>query len=107
MRRCREIDARWYGTSHQKGVIDGAPEFHRRLDAFEDVVRTRDAVLLSYLREPRTIEDIVGHRLVYRPHVETPHVEPVERRTAVRHLDRLTRSGLVTEVEPGRYRVSH
>ncbi|MFF8868375.1 hypothetical protein ACF08B_40855 [Streptomyces sp. NPDC015139] len=37
LRTVTEIDARWYGTSHQKGVIDGAPEFHRRLDAFEDV----------------------------------------------------------------------
>lgn len=24
IRRCREIDARWYGTSHQKGVTEGA-----------------------------------------------------------------------------------
>ncbi|MFF5713229.1 MBL fold metallo-hydrolase [Streptomyces sp. NPDC012756] len=106
MRRCREIDARWYGTSHQKGVIEGAAEFRRRLDAFEEVVRKRDTALLGLLSEPRTVEDIVGHRLVYRPHVEAPHVEPVERRTAVRHLDRLTRAGLVTEVEAGRYRAS-
>ena len=106
MRRCREIDARWYGTSHQKGVIEGAAEFRRRLDAFEEVVRTREAALLALLREPRTVEDVVRHRLVYRPHVEAPHVEPVERRTAVRHLDRLLTEGRVTEVEPGRFRAS-
>ncbi|MEU9994000.1 hypothetical protein [Streptomyces sp. NPDC050848] len=23
-RRCRAIDARWYGTVHQRGVIEGA-----------------------------------------------------------------------------------
>ncbi|WP_405483917.1 hypothetical protein [Streptomyces sp. NBC_00009] len=38
MRRCREIDARWYGTSPQKGVIEGAVEFRRQLDDFAGVV---------------------------------------------------------------------
>ncbi|MFI8769343.1 MBL fold metallo-hydrolase [Streptomyces sp. R-07] len=106
MRRCREIDARWYGTSHQKGVIEGAAEFRRRLDAFAAVVAKRDAALLGFLAEPRTVEEIVEHRLVYRPHVEGAHVRPVERRTAVQHLDRLTAGGLVTEAEEGRFRAT-
>ncbi|MET7518636.1 hypothetical protein ABZS88_35370 [Streptomyces sp. NPDC005480] len=104
MRRCREIDARWYGTSHQKGVIEGAVEFRRRLDAFAGVVAKREAALLAYLGEPRTVEEIVEHRLVYRTHVEGPHVRPVERRTAAQHLDRLIDGGLVAEVEQGRFR---
>ncbi|MGW5641414.1 MBL fold metallo-hydrolase [Saccharopolyspora sp. NPDC003752] len=106
MRRCREIDARWYGTSHQKGVIEGADEFRRRLDAFAGVVEKRDAVLLGLLGEPRTVAEIVEHRLVYRPHVEGAHVDPVERRTAMRHLDRLIGKGLVAEVEQGRFRAT-
>jgi glyoxylase-like metal-dependent hydrolase (beta-lactamase superfamily II) len=80
MRRCREIDARWYGTAHQKGVIEGATEFSRRLDDFVGVVEKRDATLLAFLHEPRTVEEIAEHRLVYRPHVEGVHVRPVERR---------------------------
>ncbi|MER7519468.1 MBL fold metallo-hydrolase [Streptomyces sp. NPDC126499] len=106
VRRCREIDARWYGTSHQKGVIEGAAEFRRRLDAFVGVVERRDATLLAFLGEPRTVEEIVEHRLVYRPHVQGPHVNPAERRTAVQHLDRLMSGGLVTEVEEGRFRAT-
>jgi glyoxylase-like metal-dependent hydrolase (beta-lactamase superfamily II) len=106
MRRCREIDARWYGTSHQKGVVEGAAEFRRRLDGFAAVVEKRDATLLAFLAEPRTVEEITEHRLVYRPHVEGPHVSPVERRTAVQHLDRLMRQGRVTEAEPGRFRAT-
>ncbi|WP_245654393.1 hypothetical protein [Streptomyces violens] len=100
MRRCREIDARWYGTSHQKGVIEGAAEFRRRLDAFAGVVEKREATLLAFLGEPRTVEEIVEHRLVYRPHVELPQVGPVERRTAVQHLDRLMTEGRVAEALP-------
>ncbi|MFF1255659.1 MBL fold metallo-hydrolase [Streptomyces sp. NPDC058321] len=106
MRRCREIDARWYGTSHQKGVIEGAEEFRRRLDGFAGVVARREAVLLAFLGEPRTVEEIVEHRLVYRPHVEGPHVRPVERRTAVQHLDVLMGGGLVAEVDHGRFRAT-
>ncbi|MFI1714556.1 hypothetical protein [Streptomyces litmocidini] len=44
--------------------------------------------------------------LVYRPHVEGPQVRPVERRTAVRHLDRLMSGGRVAEVEEGLFRAS-
>ncbi|WP_369275553.1 MBL fold metallo-hydrolase [Streptomyces sp. R11] len=104
MRRCRDIDARWYGTSHQKGVIEGPAEFRHRLDVFAAVVEKREAALLDFLSEPRTVEDIVDHRLVYRPHVEGPHVRPVERRTAVQHLERLKSLGRVEEVEQGRFR---
>lgn len=106
MRRCREIDARWYGTAHHKGVVEGAAEFRRRLDAYAGVVDRRSAVLLDLLAEPRTLEDVVAHRLVYRPHVEGPHVEPVERRTAVQHLELLMGRGRVVEVEPGRFRAA-
>ncbi|MEU9702627.1 MBL fold metallo-hydrolase [Streptomyces sp. NPDC047981] len=104
LRRCREIEARWYGTAHQKGVIEGTAEFSARLAAFAGVMANRDANLLSFLAEPRTIEEIAARRLVYRAHVEGPHVLPVERRTAVQHVTRLTGAGRVTEVEPGRFR---
>ncbi|MFF2166653.1 MBL fold metallo-hydrolase [Streptomyces sp. NPDC058175] len=106
LRRCREIDARWYGTFHQKGVIEGAAEFRRRLDAFASVVKKREAALLTFLSEPQTVEEIVDHRLVYRRHVEGPQVRTVERRTAMQHLARLTSGGLVAEVEQGRFRAT-
>ncbi|MET7612000.1 MBL fold metallo-hydrolase [Streptomyces seoulensis] len=104
MRRCADIDARWYGTAHQKGVIEGARQFRRGLAEFAEVVERREAALLAFLTEPRTIAEIAEHRLVYRPHVSGPHVDPVERRTATHHLARLTADGLVTETEPGLFR---
>ncbi|MZD07746.1 MBL fold metallo-hydrolase [Streptomyces sp. SID5785] len=104
LRRCRGIEARWYGTAHQKGVIEGAEEFRGRLDAYAGVVERRDATLLSLLAEPRTVAELLGHRLVYRPHVEGAHVQPVERRTLVQHLARLSARGRIEEVAPGRFR---
>ncbi|MFF9375812.1 MBL fold metallo-hydrolase [Streptomyces griseoluteus] len=106
MRRCADIDARWYGTAHQRGVIEGAPEFRRGLAAFAEVVERREAALLAFLTEPRTVPEMAEHRLVYRPHVSGPHVDQVERRTAAHHLARLTARGLVTETEPGVFRTT-
>ncbi len=106
MRRCREIDARWYGTFHQKGVIEGAAGFRRRIDAYAGVVEKREAELLAFLREPRSVEEIVAHRLVYRSHIEGSQVGPVERRTAAQHLDRLTGEGRVAEAGEGRFRAT-
>ena len=99
--RLRDVDARWYGTSHQVGVLDDRQAFLDALDRFAAVVDRRDETLLRLLRQPRTLADVVAHRLVYRPHVELPFVEAVERRTASLHLERLERHGLVVPTDGG------
>jgi len=63
----------------------------------------REERLVEYLREPRTIAEIVAHRFVYRPRDDVLWAEPVERRSMVQHLERLCRAGRVAEVEPGRF----
>ena len=97
MGRLRDVEARWYGTSHQVGVLDDRQAFLAALDRFAAVVDRRDETL----RQPRTLADVVAQRLVYRPHVRLPFVEAVERRTALLHLERLTRHGLVVPADGG------
>lgn len=104
LRRCASIEARWYGTSHQKGVIDGAVEFRQRLVTFAGVIDRRDARVLERLSEPLTVEEILTHRLVYRAHIDGDHVAPVERRTVIQHLLRLVELGRVERVGPDRFR---
>jgi glyoxylase-like metal-dependent hydrolase (beta-lactamase superfamily II) len=99
--RLREVDARWFGTSHQAGVVEGRHAFLAALDRFTAVIRRRDETLLQLLRQPRTLADVVAHRLVYRPHVQLPFADAVERRTALVHLERLGRRGLVVPTESG------
>jgi|1186.fasta_scaffold271038_1 glyoxylase-like metal-dependent hydrolase (beta-lactamase superfamily II) len=101
IQRLRDVDVRWYGTSHHMGVLDDRQAFLRALDRFAAVIDRRDDTLLQLLRQPRTLEDVVAHRLVYRPHVQLPFVEAVERRTATQHLERLGRLGLVTSTDDG------
>jgi glyoxylase-like metal-dependent hydrolase (beta-lactamase superfamily II) len=101
--RVRELRARHYATFHHIGVIDERDAFLARLDRFRDVIGGREARLLEYLREPRTLEEIARHRFVYRPGDDVPFAEAVERRSMGQHVARLLRAGRVREVEAGRY----
>lgn len=103
LRRVREVEANWYVTFHQKGVIEGRDTFLTMLDAFHAVIGRRHREMLSYLAEPRTLVEMAEHRFVYRPHVDIPFVATVEHRTAELHVARMLDRGEATEVDMGRY----
>lgn len=103
LRTAREVEADWYVTFHHKGIIEGRDRFLTMIDSFHAVIDTRHATMLDYLAEPRSVDEMVTHRFVYRPHVESPLVEAVERRTAELHLQRMLTRGEAAEVEPGRF----
>lgn len=97
------IEARWYGTFHQKGVVRGTDEFRERLSAYRDAVFDRDRRLVEFLDRPRTIGEIADRRLVYRPHVTAPYVDTVERHVAQQHLNRLIEQGRVVAAPDGTF----
>jgi glyoxylase-like metal-dependent hydrolase (beta-lactamase superfamily II) len=101
--RVRDEEADFYVTSHHKGVIEGRPKFLQLLDQFAGVIAKRHDAMLDYLVEPHTIEEMVEHRFIYRPHVETLIVLSVESRSATLHLQRMRARGEVQEVEPNRF----
>jgi hypothetical protein len=90
-------------TFHHKGVIEGRDRFVELIDAFTAVIGRRHDAMLEFLREPRSVDDMRQHRFIYRPHVEMPFVESVERRSAALHVQRMLRRGEATEVAPGRF----
>ncbi len=102
----REVEADYYVTFHQKGIIEGRPLFLEMLDAFHAVIGRRHNEMLDFLAEPRTVAEMIERRFVYRPHVDIPFVETVEGRTAKLHLARMVDRGEATEVEPGRWKRS-
>jgi glyoxylase-like metal-dependent hydrolase (beta-lactamase superfamily II) len=104
LRRVRHEDAEWYVTFHHKGVIEGRDTFVRMVDDFAAVIDRRHAAMLEFLAEPRTVDDMVAHRFIYRPHVEHVFADNVERRSATLHLERMISRGEAIEIEPGRYR---
>lgn len=100
----RPIEAGLYVTFHHVGVIEDRATFLERMDRYGAVFERREGRLLEYLSEPRTVDEIVAHRFVYRISDQVAFADPVERRSMTQHLERLLRAGAVAEVEPGRYR---
>jgi len=101
--KARQVEANWYVTFHHKGIIEGRETFLRMIDGFHAVIERRHQQMLGFLSEPRTLEDLVTNRFVYRPQNEGAHIDSVERRTAELHLARMIERDEATEVEPGRY----
>ncbi len=98
----RDIDARWYVTFHQRGAIEGRDMYLPLLDAFAAVIDDREARMLEVLATaPCTLDDLVAHRFVYRPHVQLSFIDGVERRSAAMSLRRLAAAGRVRELAPG------
>jgi glyoxylase-like metal-dependent hydrolase (beta-lactamase superfamily II) len=106
IRRCRDIDANTFVTFHHKGTVTSRSELLAMLDHYAAVIEQRERAMLAFLVEPRTIEDMVAHRFIYRPHVTLLFADAVERRSAALHLQRLLAQGLVSETAPGRFVIS-
>lgn len=103
LRVVRDVEADYYVTFHQKGVIEGQETFLTMLDKFHSVIGRRHGEMLDFLAEPRTLDQMAEKRFVYRPHVDIPFVATVERRTAELHVERMLTRGEATEVDPGRF----
>jgi hydroxyacylglutathione hydrolase len=74
------------------------------LQRFGARIRERDERLLEYLSQPRSLEEIVDHRFVYRPKDRVPFIDAVEQRSMAQHVRRLLKRGRIAETEQGRYR---
>lgn len=101
LHRVRDEDADFYVTFHHKGVIEGRQAFVGLLDDFTAVIARRHDAMLDFLTEPHSLDDMVGHRFVYRPHVQLSFADTVERRSSSLHLQRMFARGEANETEPG------
>lgn len=106
LRRVRDEEADFYVTFHHKGIIEGRNDFLARIDAFHEVIERRHQAMLEFLAEPHTIDEMMQHRFVYRPHVEHVFADSVEHRTASLHVARMQDRGEAIEVEPGRWQAA-
>ena len=104
LEQVRHEQADFYVTFHHKGVIEGREAFLGLLDTFQAVIPRRHAEMLEFLAEPRSIDDMVARRFVYRPHVQHVFADSVERRCAAMHVQRMLVRDEATEVEPGLFR---
>ncbi len=96
LQRARALVARWYVTFHHKGIVEGHDAFVAEVDRFAAVIDDRERRLLEFLAQPRTLDEIAAHRFIYRPGVDLPFVDNVERRSMGMHLARLEAAGRVS-----------
>lgn len=101
--RVRATEADWYATFHHIGVLEGRDAFLARLDVFEAKIADRERRLLEYLAEPRSMDDIIAHRFVYRPGDAVAWADATEARSAEQHIARWLESGAVVATDDGRW----
>jgi len=89
------IESEYWLTFHHKGLIESREQFLVMLKAFREMIGFRESNLLDFLEQPRSMQDIVTHRFVYRPGTGGSMADQVERRSMQMHLDRLMVQGRV------------
>lgn len=105
--RLPEIPAKVWVTSHHRGVYTDREHFLRDLAAFTAKLDERELRLLALLRHaPKTMEQLVQHRLLYPQGYEGLWVDDAETRTISRHLEELMADGRVEVDEQGVYRLA-
>ncbi len=102
----RDEEADVYVTFHHKGIIRGREAYVSLIDDFRAVIPRRHDAMLTFLTEPRSIDEMATHRFIYRPHVQHVFADSVERRSAEMHVKRMLARGEAVETEPGRYRAA-
>lgn len=100
---CRSLDAEHFVTFHHKWVISGRDLFLQMLESFANVISNREEAMLQFMAEPKTVEDCVTRRFVYRPSVDMNLVDHVETRSALIHIDRLLDQGRIAKVSEDAY----
>ncbi|HUP21945.1 MAG TPA: MBL fold metallo-hydrolase [Thermoanaerobaculia bacterium] len=103
LERAASWRARIYLTGHHVGVIDDDTTYLERLARYREKITSRESRLFDFLAEPRTLDEMVAHRFVYRPHDDVSGIERTERATALRHLESLERAHRVRRSGEGRW----
>jgi len=101
VQRLSKIPAELWLCSHGRGIIENNPG--EKWEEYLQAIYQRDERLLSYLKNPRTLEEIANQWLIIgKPDQITDYERFGEQAHVEKHLERLLRKGLVAE-EEGRY----
>ncbi|HLT26206.1 MAG TPA: MBL fold metallo-hydrolase [Zeimonas sp.] len=104
LERLPAIDAKFWVTSHHRGVYTERAAFLHALRAYAAKIDERSERLIERLRErPRTLEELAQARLLYPEDYDEVWILDAERRTIAQHLDELAAQGRVARDERDRY----
>jgi len=95
------IPAKIFITSHEAGIIEG--DITKQDGKISWNNRSEGRTLLNFYEKPRTLDEIVNQWIIYRkPREPKDFFEFGERGMIKKHLDRLTKNGIVS-IENDRY----
>jgi len=103
--RIEDVPAKVWVTSHHKGVITERAAFVAAVRAFAARIDERERRVLELLGErPRTLDELVACRVMYKPEADELWIDAAERRCIGQHLDELVAAGRVRAEADGRFR---
>ena len=98
----RSIDVPWFCTFHHLGVLD-KEAFLKRSAQYQGMIGYREKKLLDYMATPRTIDQAVQHRIIYRKSDVGASNDRSEHWMLTQHVARMLKSEQLKEVERGFY----
>lgn len=104
LEKVKMIDALYYLSAHETGFMD-RETFLARFEKFSSHLNIREELILDYLKEPRTLEEIVEKRFIYkikRNDSSDIWLAYAEKKMIEQHLKRLEKNNLIKE-EKGRF----
>lgn len=99
--RVKKLDFNLAVTSH-KEVFRDRSEVLEKLDRYRDKIFEREDKLLEFLKQDRTLEEIVAEAIIYGTFPEPKAMyELMEKTMIAKHLERLISSGRITATPNG------
>lgn len=96
IKRVAQIECPTYLASHEGPFFHG--EIRKEAEAYLAVIDERDRKLLELLKQPRTIEEVVDARIIYRkPREPKSFFDFGEWALMTKHLERMIKNGKVVQ----------
>jgi glyoxylase-like metal-dependent hydrolase (beta-lactamase superfamily II) len=89
----RNLGAKTLVSFHEAGVC--AENHSEVVTQYLNVVYERERVLCDFLAVPRTLEEIIKRRIIYRKEYDIVWIDAVEKNSMLLHLRKLMQEGVV------------
>jgi hydroxyacylglutathione hydrolase len=90
-RMLSELGAQINLVSHEEPVHRGS--IRDKMEAYVSIIDRRQEKLVEYLSEPRSMEEIIAHRIVYGKNAASEWFDGGEYALMARHLERMIARG--------------
>lgn len=101
IRRLKSIPARRWMASHNAGLFEENPGM--LWDDYENIIYQREEKILNFLKEPKSLDEIIGSWLIYgKPREPKEFFESNERALVGKHIEYAERTRKIT-MDGGKY----